>query len=397
MAKWSETAQPLPHPPFKEISNLIALENITDNWLYFRLKPWSMLTHSNHSSKLILIPTLLTQSAWDFARVSGPGLIPCMTVFPLCMMSLDLHLEMKNVHHFFVTNASRNVSRATIHTPSAQTCFLSGNTYCIQCWVHLASTYFIFTLHVVPMPPTPFCIPHLPIVLVVSPTCLSPYDTSILVIFTHPCPDHSSHVRVHVLTHVVYRCKVVIKDNHLGIRPDSWVQHLTGLPLQVFSNILCEHAITLRQAITLNTYSSALNSYLTFVHLHDLPVKPTPDTLSFYTVFMSHHIKPSLVTSYLSGICQQLEPYFPNVQLSPNSSLVDRTIKGCMHLRGTPTKQKWALTFSDLSLVINDLSHCQTITIFSLRPCFQWVSLPSCDQGNFVSLTTLNLEIGKKY
>jgi hypothetical protein len=79
--------------------------------------------------------------------------------------------------------------------------------------------------------------------------------------------------------------------------------------------LLRERAIALGQAIDVSTfksYSSALNSYLTFVRLHDLPVEPTPDTLSFYTVFMSHHIDPKSVSSYLSGICQQLEPHFPN-------------------------------------------------------------------------------------
>ena len=65
---------------------------------------------------------------------------------------------------------------------------MSGDTSCIQLWVHLASGYFIFTLFVIPMPPTPSCIPHLPIVLVVSPTHLSLYDTSILVVSTHHMP-----------------------------------------------------------------------------------------------------------------------------------------------------------------------------------------------------------------
>jgi hypothetical protein len=75
-----------------------------------------------------------------------------------------------------------------------------------------------------------------------------------------------------------------------------------------------ERAIALGQAIdssTLNTYTSALNSYLTFVRLHNFPVNPTPETLSFFTVYMSHHINPRSVTSYLSGICQQLEPTSP--------------------------------------------------------------------------------------
>ena len=75
--------------------------------------------------------------------------------------------------------------------------------------------------------------------------------------------------------------------------------------------LLCERAIALGQAIdksTLKTYSSSLNSYLTFIWLHHLSVEPTPDTFSFYVVFMSHHIEPRSVQCWLSGICQQLEP-----------------------------------------------------------------------------------------
>jgi hypothetical protein len=126
-----------------------------------------------------------------------------------------------------------------------------------------------------------------------------------------------------------------------------------------WDRLLRERAIALGQAIdtsTLKTYSSALNSYLTFVRLHDLPVEPTPNTLSFFTVFMSHHIDPKSVSSYLSGICQQLEPHFPNVRLARHSPLVERTLKGCLRLYGTAVKRKRALTFSDLSKVLTDLA-----------------------------------------
>ena len=97
--------------------------------------------------------------------------------------------------------------------------------------------------------------------------------------------------------------------------------------------LLRERAIALGLAIdhsTLKNYSSALNSYLSFVQIHDFPVEPTPDTLSFYAVFMSHHIEPRSVSTYLSGIFQQLEPYFPNVRAARLSPLVERTMKGCM-------------------------------------------------------------------
>lgn len=122
--------------------------------------------------------------------------------------------------------------------------------------------------------------------------------------------------------------------------------------------LLRERAIALGQAIdksTLNSYSSALNSYLTFIRIHNLPVEPMPDTLSFYTVYMCHHIKPDSVSSYLSGLCQQLEPYFPDVRPSRHSILVERTLKGCRRLRGAAARRKRALTFGDLTLVHNAL------------------------------------------
>ena len=86
-----------------------------------------------------------------------------------------------------------------------------------------------------------------------------------------------------------------------------------------------EHTIALGHSIDPNTwrnYSSALNSYLDFVKNHQFPVDPTPDTLSFYIIYMSHHIKPDSVDAYLSGISQQLEPFFPQVRHNQKSPLV---------------------------------------------------------------------------
>ena len=123
--------------------------------------------------------------------------------------------------------------------------------------------------------------------------------------------------------------------------------------------LLRERAIALGQAIdnsTWKNYGSALNSYLNFVKLHDFPLEPTPDTLSLFTVYMCHHIKPGSVATYLSGICQQLEPYFPNIRAARNSALVHRTLQGCKRLRATPTTRKRALTLTDLETVVNALA-----------------------------------------
>ena len=104
--------------------------------------------------------------------------------------------------------------------------------------------------------------------------------------------------------------------------------------------LLREHSLALGQAIDLSTwknYGSALNSYLNFVRIHKFPVEPTPDTLSFFTVFMCYHIRPKSVDTYLSGICQQLEPYFPSIREVHKSMLCKRTLDGCKRLKGVPT------------------------------------------------------------
>ena len=55
-----------------------------------------------------------------------------------------------------------------------------------------------------------------------------------------------------------------------------------------------------------HTYASALNSWLAFINMHHFEIEPTPDTLSYFIVYMSHHISPRSVKSYLSGLVQQL-------------------------------------------------------------------------------------------
>jgi len=86
-----------------------------------------------------------------------------------------------------------------------------------------------------------------------------------------------------------------------------------------------------------------------------LPPWTHPDTLSLFTVYMSHHTKPASVATYLSGICQQLKPYFPNIHSACNSALVHHTLQGCKCLHAVPTSCKHALTLDDLHTVVNSL------------------------------------------
>ena len=99
----------------------------------------------------------------------------------------------------------------------------------------------------------------------------------------------------------------------------------------------------------------ALRAYSDFCDLHQFPLHPTSDTLSFFIVYMSHRIKPSSVKSYLSGICAELEPIWPDVHSIRSSPLVTKSLAGCHKLFGSPATQKHALTESDLKLVQNSV------------------------------------------
>jgi hypothetical protein len=93
--------------------------------------------------------------------------------------------------------------------------------------------------------------------------------------------------------------------------------------------LINERSISLGYSLdtsSFGAYTSALNSYITFCNLHNLPVEPTEDTLSFYIVFLSTYLKPDTVNSYLSGICRQLEPFFPDIRRNCKSMRVSRTM-----------------------------------------------------------------------
>ncbi|OSC98604.1 hypothetical protein PYCCODRAFT_1338839, partial [Trametes coccinea BRFM310] len=87
--------------------------------------------------------------------------------------------------------------------------------------------------------------------------------------------------------------------------------------------------------------------------IHTFPIDPTVDTLSFYVVFMCHHIKPDSVDSYLSGICNQLESLYPDVRSNRRSSLVARTLKGCKRLYNSPPNRKLPLSIEHILLLLD--------------------------------------------
>ena len=124
--------------------------------------------------------------------------------------------------------------------------------------------------------------------------------------------------------------------------------------------LIHEQSILLGMVIdnsTANTYTSATNSYLTFCKLHGIPIEPTSETLSYYITFQSSHINPKSVESYLSGICSNLEPFFPEIRSNRDSALVKRTLRGALRRHGQPTKRKSPLTTNHLQSITTALAH----------------------------------------
>lgn len=143
----------------------------------------------------------------------------------------------------------------------------------------------------------------------------------------------------------------------LAVHPSYRTKQLLPVPLE---KLLHEREIALDASVDLNTsssYSSARNMYLSFCQRQKLPFDPTPDTLSLFIVHEAlRRIEPRSINSYLSGICNELEPFYPRVRLARRSPLVRRTLKGAMRLYSQPSKRKRALASDDLQLVITTLT-----------------------------------------
>jgi hypothetical protein len=160
--------------------------------------------------------------------------------------------------------------------------------------------------------------------------------------------------------------------------------------------LIHERSIALGSSLdksTFGSYSSALNSYITFCKLHKRPIEPTADTMSFYVVYMSHHIKPDSVDTYLSGICNQLELHFPNVRSIRSSHMVSRTLRGCKRLYGSEVRRKLPIGIDDLRRIISSIGHstshddklflCQLLTGFhGLLRCGELTSHDSPSRRN---------------
>jgi len=72
---------------------------------------------------------------------------------------------------------------------------------------------------------------------------------------------------------------------------------------------------------------------------------------TYNSIYMSYHIKPCLVKSYLSGICNQLESFYPNVWEVHHYKLIIKTLLGVTKLWATLTICKQPLLCKKLASV----------------------------------------------
>jgi hypothetical protein len=73
---------------------------------------------------------------------------------------------------------------------------------------------------------------------------------------------------------------------------------------------------------------------------------------------MSHYIEPRSVNSYLSGICNQLETYFPDIWTYRKSALVKQSLKDFKRLFSQPVHRVSALSIEDI-----DRTRCRYVSI----------------------------------
>lgn len=105
------------------------------------------------------------------------------------------------------------------------------------------------------------------------------------------------------------------------------------------------------ESSTATTYASAVRSYTDFCLLHELPRDPTPHTLALYVAYTSHYINPRSVDSYLSGICNGLEPYYPHVREARKHPLVVKALRGAKKIRAIGIHRKRALSRTEIGSV----------------------------------------------
>jgi hypothetical protein len=98
---------------------------------------------------------------------------------------------------------------------------------------------------------------------------------------------------------------------------------------------------------TIGGYSTGARDYVRFCQLHQIPLNPTPQTLSRYIAFTSLTIASG--PKYLTGACHFLQDLYPNFDVSRASPSVQATIRGSKKVRADPVRRKQPIRTEHLS------------------------------------------------
>ena len=102
---------------------------------------------------------------------------------------------------------------------------------------------------------------------------------------------------------------------------------------------------------TVGGYSTGARSYARFCQIHNLPLDPTPQTLSRFIAFSSLSIASG--PKYLTGARHFLHDLYPHFDNSRASPVVQATIRGSKKVRADPVRRKQPIRIDHLLLFVN--------------------------------------------
>jgi hypothetical protein len=130
----------------------------------------------------------------------------------------------------------------------------------------------------------------------------------------------------------------------------------SALPLPHLDALVSEALSHTIDRSTAQSYDSHLSSYLSFCRMHKLPTAPSTQTLARYIVYMSNHISPKSLETYLSSISFWLRPYFPEISAIWNSPYIQSVMRGIKRMHGGPVHRKEPITFEQLNVLATHYS-----------------------------------------
>jgi hypothetical protein len=106
---------------------------------------------------------------------------------------------------------------------------------------------------------------------------------------------------------------------------------------------------------TTKGYATGARDYIQFCLIHNLPLNPTPQTLSRYIAYRSQFIASA--PKYLTGVRHFLRDIYPDFDNNRKHPIVTSTIRGSKKVRADPIKRKLPLRTSHLAAFLEVAHH----------------------------------------